>query len=124
MTRGDRTVIARPGERFGYWTVIGEAPPVKYGSQNGVNRRWMVRCDCGRVTTTSPYHLRYGSSTGCRPCRTADRYAVEIDGEPVRLRVALARSGVSQSLFNKRVERGWSRERAATTPTQTHRRAP
>ena len=51
------------GQRFGKLTVIEQI--VKNG-----NLKWRCKCDCGKETTSSSYHLRTGHSTSCGCSRT------------------------------------------------------
>lgn len=48
------------GERFGRWTVIGNAEPSRTGLP-----RWECRCDCGVTRNVRRAHLRNGASQSC-----------------------------------------------------------
>lgn len=47
------------GDRFGYWTALGEAP------KRGGRRRVLVRCDCGTEKEVELYSLVYGGTKSC-----------------------------------------------------------
>lgn len=53
-----------PGERFGLWTVVGEAARDERNF-----RRVTCRCDCGAVRDVYATHLTGGNSSGCLGCR-------------------------------------------------------
>lgn len=54
-----RRVKFAVGDRFGRWTVIGEAPPTKWA------RMLYATCDCGTSAVVSFKHLRNGASVSC-----------------------------------------------------------
>lgn len=55
------------GEKFGRWTVIGEAERDKGGRQ-----RWLCRCECGREKPVETNHLNSRASQSCG-CLSAER---------------------------------------------------
>ena len=62
-----RRTIDLTGERFGRWTVIGQAP---MGYFNMTKKRfsdtlWVCRCDCGTVKLVRGGNLRGGKTTSC-----------------------------------------------------------
>lgn len=58
------------GERFGAWTVVGDA-----GFPDGQNRYVVARCDCGAEKPVAWQNLRGGLSKSCRSCAAARRGA-------------------------------------------------
>lgn len=52
------------GDKFGSWMVVEQGPK---GSHNRA-RKWIVRCDCGKVTEKSANALMSGTSRRCRQC--------------------------------------------------------
>jgi hypothetical protein len=51
-----------PGQKFGQFTVLAEAEPVR-GKQ--VRRRWLCRCDCGAERSVLVDALRRGKTVSC-----------------------------------------------------------
>ncbi len=56
-----RDIAPHIGRRFGRWTLLGEAPPLK-------NRRVLCRCDCGVERAVGITDLFGGRSRACRAC--------------------------------------------------------
>lgn len=67
------------GERFGRWTVIGQAP------KRGVHYCWLVRCDCGRSFDRQADSIANGRSTQCTVCQCQDAAAVRALPSPTRI---------------------------------------
>lgn len=59
------------GTRFGRWTVIGPAEPLKSNRQ----ARFLCRCECGVEKAITSQSLRKGYSTQCRECWRARKSA-------------------------------------------------
>lgn len=53
------------GQKFGKWTVLGEAPTRIYGARKAHRRFWSCRCDCGTEREVLQSSLTNGNSTGC-----------------------------------------------------------
>lgn len=69
-----RSVLVSPGDRYGRWTVIGEAAP--HQQRGGQVRRMVnVRCGCGHQSIAWLNHLRSGHSTQCQACGLAEAHA-------------------------------------------------
>lgn len=67
------------GSRFGSWTVlhcvaVSDALTRRPGTPPGYNRKWVVRCDCGRSFERTLHSIVEGQSRRCSQCkRLADR---------------------------------------------------
>lgn len=57
------------GERFGRWTVVGQAP------KRGTHYCWLVRCDCGRECDRQAESIASQKSTQCNVCQAQDAAA-------------------------------------------------
>jgi hypothetical protein len=69
-----------------------------------------------RAATTPPGASGSPPPGEVRPAVVIAGGSVEVDGKPEALSTVLARHGVSDQTFRRRVRRGWVPERAATTP--------
>lgn len=54
----------KPGDRFGRWTVISSADPIKEPS-GYYRKRSLCKCDCGTIKVVSNSNLKGGVSTSC-----------------------------------------------------------
>lgn len=52
------------GQRFGKRIVISRAETPIYGGKKG-SSRWVVQCDCGRISTAQTCDVKRGKSCGC-----------------------------------------------------------
>ena len=119
----NRKYTPASGDRFGEWTVIGEAIGVRYPSTNGVCRRIRVQCVCGRQASVSLYALVREYSTRCYKCSAiASRKVLTIQGVTAFLMDVLRDNGISRDLYDQRRHRGMTMEAAATRPVCPCRR--
>jgi len=115
-----RKLKISPGDKFGFWTIIQELPPVLYASGHK-ERAFRVRCElCGGTFFRQLRGLR-AKSKGCWECRV-NRATIRVDGQPKPLSRVLAVWGVTRACYDQRRHRGWSKVRAATTPMQRRSR--
>lgn len=49
--------------KYGRWTVVSEAPSVRYS--NGMHKRFNCACDCGTTRTVAAQNLKRGLSLSC-----------------------------------------------------------
>lgn len=68
-----------PGQRFGRWTVVGQAAPARPG------RHYLCRCDCGTQRVVSASRLNRGKARACG-CQQPDavRAAITTHGDSRR----------------------------------------
>lgn len=74
------------GEKFGRWTITGNASPERRG--RALRQRFRVRCSCGEERTLFSDDLLYNRSTGCESPRCKARWQAAEYSKP-RLRVLL-----------------------------------
>jgi hypothetical protein len=113
-----KKLMISPGDKFGSWFVIRELDFVIYQSGHR-ERLFEVECgQCGKLFCRQLRGLRAGSIK-CREC--AKKRAVICLAGPFRSRLlteVLREHHVTRDCYDQRRHRGWSKVRAATTPTQ------
>lgn len=113
LAHPERARAIRPGDRFGTWTVLAEAPRL------GRALAWRCRCDCGTERTVRASSLTCGDSQGCMQCRRRKTSHARTD---IRLSTgetfteAALRAGLGVSCLSNRLRRGWSEADALNTP--------
>ena len=56
------------GKRYGKLVVLN----LDENQENGKDKRWICRCDCGKIKTVTSYHLKSGHTTSCGCNRAID----------------------------------------------------
>jgi hypothetical protein len=109
------------GKRFGRLLVLE-----KVGSDPGGAALWLCRCDCGIETIVKSSSLRSGQtkSCGCLRREVSPRNQkigtlITFDGETRNIAQWARELKMSCSTLRVRLQKGWSVERALTTPTKT-----
>jgi hypothetical protein len=59
-----RNVVVNPGDRFGFFTVLEEAPRQRRIDGTSL-RAFVLRCDCGTVKTVRLAHIKAGVTVSC-----------------------------------------------------------
>ena len=106
--RGRKIMFDLAGQRFGKLVVIEKGGP----------RHWKCRCDCGKETEASGYHLRIGKRKSCGCLKTNDLYPdlCALRG-PARRIEAMKRGICYICMKNKAME---GRARCATCVAKYH----
>lgn len=86
-----RRIEIAEGERFGALVVLKE-------SANDGKRRFLCRCDCGRVSEVRLDHLRSGHSNSCGRCW------LEWGGDRRTLREWAEERGIKESTLRARLK--------------------
>lgn len=92
LAAGRRLEIA--GQKFSRLTAIGRQP--------GGKTLWKFRCDCGSEVIKNASYVKNGNIT--------------IDGVAKTVRDWEIHAGVKRGVFQRRIDIGWSHEKAITIP--------
>lgn len=80
------------GEKFGRWTVLGEA-----GKDKRQECLWECRCDCGNIRIVQSHHLRSGHSKSCG-CLNIEK-TIERSWKGGKIKVHCAYCGNEKEVF-------------------------
>jgi len=96
--------------KFGRWTVVNPNVTIR-----GKRRHALCKCECGTVRAVSRASLKNGHTNNKR-----NNVWVEFQGS--RKTIAQWARGITYAVLQVRLKKGWSAERALTTPVRKDRR--
>jgi hypothetical protein len=105
------------GKKFGSLTVIREACK----PAGSAFSYWLCKCECGKKLSVRGVCLKHGNTTSCGCSRQVPgfnaRTLLTFQGVEQSLTLWAKAQGISRSLLSVRLHRGWSVEKALTTPS-------
>ena len=104
-SRSDAHALKLHGMLFGKWTVIGPAEDYD-SSRNSGGRKWICRCECGKIAIISGSRLNKGKTKSCVKCsrRRSPRKAHHKLIQRYRTRTSMAFSRQSAGKTKKTIE--------------------